>query len=161
MKRRQVTGLLLAGMTAGLFVRTAHADGTAITVEAWDKGSDMEMGTDFGIGGSGDPSAATMGFKLSAETVKAGEVNFEFINTSKDTEHEMIVIPMNGDTPLPYVEAENRIDEDAAGAIGEVEETEPGKSGTASFRLNAGKYLLVCNIPGHYLAGMWAILTVE
>ena len=161
MKRREVTGLLLAGMTMGLLAPAARADGVKITVEAWDKGSDMEMPTDLGIGGSGDRSMATMGFKLSADTVKAGEVNFELINTSKDTEHEMIVIPMSGDTPLPYVEAENRIDEDAAGAIGEIEETEPGKTGNATFRLKAGKYLLVCNIPGHYMAGMWAFLTVE
>ena len=151
----------MAGMAAGLFAPSAHADGTAVTVEAWDKGSDMAMGTDLGIGGKGDRSKATMGFKLSTDTVKAGEVNFELINSSTDMEHEMIVIPMNGDTPPPYIEAENRIDEDAGGAIGEIEETEPGKTGNATFRLNPGKYLLVCNIPGHYLSGMWAFLTVE
>jgi uncharacterized cupredoxin-like copper-binding protein len=68
---------------------------------------------------------------------------------------------MMGDSPPPYIEAENRIDEDAAEAIGEVEETEPGQSGSANFNLKPGKYLLVCNIPGHYLSGMWAFLTVE
>jgi uncharacterized cupredoxin-like copper-binding protein len=161
MKRRQVTGLLLAGMTVGLFAPAARADGMKVTVEAWDNGADMAMSTDYGMGGSGDPAKATMGFKVSTDTVKAGEVNFELINSSKDMEHEMIVIPLAEGAKLPYVEAEKRIDEDAAGAIGEIEETEPGQHGNATFNLKAGKYLLVCNIPGHYLSGMWAVLTVE
>jgi len=27
--------------------------------------------------------------------------------------------------------------------------------------LKAGKYLLICNVPGHYGAGMWAEFTVD
>ncbi|MGX7876784.1 sulfocyanin-like copper-binding protein [Mesorhizobium sp. ORM6] len=27
--------------------------------------------------------------------------------------------------------------------------------------LKAGKYLLICNVPGHYGAGMWTEFTVD
>ena len=101
MHRRQLVGLFCAGAIAAAFAPAARADGTKVTVEAWDKGADMAMATGFGIGGSGDRANATMGFKLSTETVKSGEVSFEFLNTSKDMEHEMIVIPMKGDSPPP------------------------------------------------------------
>ncbi|WP_245455931.1 sulfocyanin-like copper-binding protein [Mesorhizobium sp. M7A.F.Ca.US.008.03.1.1] len=40
-------------------------------------------------------------------------------------------------------------------------ELDPDKSGTLTVDLKAGKYLLICNVPGHYGAGMWAEFTVE
>ena len=63
--------------------------------------------------------------------------------------------------PLPYIDAENRVDEDKAGDKGEVSELDPGKSGSLTVDLKAGKYLLICNVPGHYGAGMWAEFTVN
>lgn len=58
-----------------------------------------------------------------------------------------------------HIEAENRVDEDKAGDKGEVSELDPGKSGTLTVELKAGKYLLICNVPGHYggmtLASVW------
>jgi uncharacterized cupredoxin-like copper-binding protein len=42
-----------------------------------------------------------------------------------------------------------------------VEEREPGQSGDLSAELQPGKYVLFCNVPGHFMAGMWAVLTVE
>ena len=40
--------------------------------------------------------------------------------------------------------------------MGEVSELDPGKSGSLTVTLNPGKYLLICNDPGHYVSGMWA-----
>ena len=103
-----------------------------------------------------------MGIKASPGAVKAGEITFNVTNDSKDTVHEMIVMYLaNPGKPLPYLEAENRVDEDKAGDKGEVSELDPGKSGTLTVELKAGKYLLICNVPGHYGAGMWAEFTVE
>jgi len=45
-------------------------------------------------------------------------------------------------------------------AGGEVPELDPGKSGTLSVSLQPGTYLLLCNQPGHYEAGMWTVFTV-
>ena len=73
----------------------------------------------------------------------------------------MIVMFLQDPTkPLPYIDAENRVDEDKAGDKGEVSELDPGKSGALTVPLKAGKYLLICNVPGHYGAGMWTEFTV-
>ncbi|WP_457154945.1 sulfocyanin-like copper-binding protein [Mesorhizobium sp. P5_C1] len=129
----------------------------------WDKGAGMEMPMGLAYATPGlDITKATMGIKASPGTVKAGEVTFKVINDSKDTVHEMIVMYLaEPGKPLPYLEAENRVDEDKAGDKGEVSELDPGKSGTLTVELKAGKYLLICNVPGHYGAGMWAEFTVH
>lgn len=64
------------------------------------------------------------------------------------------------DEVMPYIADENKIDEDAAGHLGEVAELEPGKSGSLGLDMKPGQYLLYCNIPGHYVGGMWTVLTV-
>jgi uncharacterized cupredoxin-like copper-binding protein len=45
--------------------------------------------------------------------------------------------------------------------MGEVSELDPGKSGSLTLTLDAGTYMLFCNLPGHYMAGMWTFVTVK
>lgn len=135
--------------------------GTTVNVSLWDKGGNMEMPTNAGMG-SKSMSMATMGIKLSTMSVPAGDVTFKATNDSKDTEHEMIVAPVPaGGKPLPFNAAQDRVDEEAAHSLGEVEGLDPGKSGTLTLKLKPGKYVLYCNIAGHYKAGMWTLLTVR
>ncbi len=47
------------------------------------------------------------------------------------------------------------------GALGEVADLEPGKDGTLTVSLPAGKYVLLCNLPGHFAGGMYATLDVS
>ncbi|MCZ8548640.1 plastocyanin/azurin family copper-binding protein [Mesorhizobium qingshengii] len=159
--RRAALGLAAAMLMAG-GAGAAQAAST-IKVSLWDKGANVEMPTGLAFATPGmDHAKATMGIKASPSAVKAGEVTFNVKNDSKDTIHEMIVMYMADPTkPLPYVDAENRVDEDKAGDKGEVSELDPGKSGTLTVDLKAGKYLLICNVPGHYGAGMWAEFTVN
>lgn len=97
-----------------------------------------------------------MGIKLDRTSAPTGDVTFNVTNTSKDTIHEMIVIYLqNPGKPLPYIANENRVDEDTASDKGEVSELDPGRSGSLTLHLKPGKYLLICNVPGHYAAGMW------
>jgi uncharacterized cupredoxin-like copper-binding protein len=51
---------------------------------------------------------------------------------------------------------DKKVDEDKAGDKGEVSEFDPGKSGALTVNLKPGKYLLICNVPGHFAAGMWS-----
>jgi len=82
-------------------------------------------------------------------------------NTSKDTVHEMIVMYLDDPSkPLTYVEKDAKLDEDKSGDKGEVSELDPGAQGTLTVALRPGKYLLVCNVAGHYAAGMWTVFTV-
>jgi uncharacterized cupredoxin-like copper-binding protein len=75
-----------------------------------------------------------------------------------DSPHEFVLIrtskapdglPMKGSTASE------------AGAVGEVPEQPPGAAASHSFKLKPGKYVFICNVPGHYAAGMYGSLTVK
>lgn len=154
----------LAALTLTVSLSAAGwAHGTVVNVSLWDKGANVEMADGLGMGMAGaHMSKATMGIKVSMKSVKAGEVTFRVTNDSKDTVHEMVVSPIKGmDDPLPYSADENEVDEDAAGNLSEVSELDPGKSGSLTLHLKPGKYILYCNVPGHYMSGMWTMLSVN
>lgn len=153
-----------ACIIAGAFAAPALADDTAtiVKVTLWDKGASAPMAMDEGLGMQhASKAGSNMGIKLSKKTVKAGEVTFEVTNASKDTVHEMLVIPAPADGKVPYSESEAKFDEDKAGSLGEVEETDPGKSGKVTLNLKPGKYILSCNVANHFANGMWTMFTVE
>lgn len=53
------------------------------------------------------------------------------------------------------------VDEDKAGDKGEVSELDPGKSGSLTVDLKAGRYLLICNVLGHYGTDVRPEFTVD
>ncbi len=151
----------LAGLLASLMLTANALAGGTVVVQLWDKGAEAEMAMNMGIGMGGDISNAAMGIRLDRGTMSQGDVTFEVTNVSTDTEHEMIVAPISGlSTPLPYDEGAARVDEDAARSLGEVEELQPGESGSVTIHLLPGIYILYCNIANHYAAGMWTVLAV-
>ncbi|MFH7026954.1 MAG: sulfocyanin-like copper-binding protein [Heteroscytonema crispum UTEX LB 1556] len=103
-----------------------------------------------------------MEIQLSQSTVPAGNVEFVVTNQGK-VEHEFVVIKT--DLPLDKLPLKgDRLDEDKAGKeIGEIDEDElkSGTTKTLSLNLTPGKYLIVCNLPGHFKAGMRTLLTVK
>lgn len=157
-----------AALVAGLLlIATApvRAAETKITVSLWDKGPDSVMMDDAHIKNMGkmmmDMPMAMMGITIDAATVAAGTVTFDVTNASKDMIHEMVISPLKADqAELPYSVDENKVNEDAAGHLGEVAELEPGKSGSLTIDLKPGRYILYCNIPGHFIGSMWTVLTV-
>ena len=153
---KRSNAVLAAGLILAASASFASA-ATVVTVQLWDKGAETPMMTNLGYAAPGlDTSKATMGVKLSRPSAPAGVVTFKVTNLSKDTIHEMIVMYMQDPTKaLPYIDNENRVDEDKAGDKGEVSELDPGKSGSLTVTLDPGKYLVICNVPGHYAAGMW------
>ena len=97
----------------------------------------------------------------SAESVKAGKVTFEVTNKSHDIQHEFLIAPLKGSLQdVPYDEAQSAVEESALKGVKELGDLDPDKSGKMTLRLKAGKYLLFCNLPGHYKAGMHHVLTV-
>lgn len=156
-----VIGLIGLGI---LYSTSALADVTVNVTLSDMNGSSLDLSKSMGlgIGQKGDMSKAMLHVALDKPEVAAGKVTFHVTNGAKELAHEMLVIPLkDANTPLPYVDGENRADEDAAGTLGEVAELEPGKSGDASFNLKPGLYGLICNVPGHYAAGMWTVLAVK
>lgn len=102
-----------------------------------------------------------MGITTDVATVKSGKVDFEVVNDSKNMVHEMLVVKVKSyDDALPYSDKDASIIEDKTNDFGEVSELEPGQSGNLTVNLKPGKYILVCNIPGHYKSHMYTDLLV-
>jgi hypothetical protein len=93
--------------------------------------------------------------------VRAGEVRLRLENRGPDT-HELLVVKARGGA-LPLRGDGLTVDEDALEkrTVATVEGVERG--GTADDRvvLAPGRYVLFCNMAGHYLAGMHATLVVR
>lgn len=157
--KSSVLALTLTVAASGL----AHAD-AVVKVSLWDKGGMMDMSKSMGLGMGmhGKMKMAVMGIETDKKTVPAGKVTFNVSNASKETVHEMLVSPVaSEDAVLPFVDNENRVDEEKSGDLGEVSELDPGKSGSLTLDLKPGFYILFCNVPGHYMAGMWTTLQVK
>jgi len=98
-----------------------------------------------------------MAFNLDKSSAKAGNVTFDLSNDGT-LPHEMVVIKTDkkaGDLP---VDSSGKASE--AGSVGEAQ-VEPGATDELTLKLAAGNYALVCNLPGHYTAGMYADFTVK
>ena len=111
--------------------------------------------------GSGPGMMGGMSIRTNAVSVKAGKVTFDVTNLSRSMVHEMIVVPVdNANATLPYDESTGQIPEKQVKMLGETDEMEPNAEKMVTFDLKPGTYLLICNVPGHYAAGMWTPLTV-
>jgi uncharacterized cupredoxin-like copper-binding protein len=114
-------------------------------------------------------------FSVSARPSEVAAGDVTFVVTSRDGLHEFLVIrtdlapdalPEKGkaDTPIGEISYTNvRVDEDAPGleVVGEVEDVEFGSAETLDVSLDPGNYVLICNIPAHYHAGMFTAFTVD
>jgi uncharacterized cupredoxin-like copper-binding protein len=131
---------LLTGMSFAL------ADGTVnVTLEDASEGS----------------SLAGMKMTATPDSVKAGRITIHATNKSQALVHEVIVVrPSAKGAALPYDEKQGEVIEKQIKDLGEVSDLPPGKSGSLTVRLPPGSYLLICNQPNHYKAGMWTQLTV-
>jgi uncharacterized cupredoxin-like copper-binding protein len=155
------------GFLAVLEGTSAMAAETPVHVSLWDKGPDSNMidGTMMlGMGkmmSGGDTAMAIMGITADVTTIAAGTMTFEVVNASKDIIHEVIFSPIaSRDVDMPYLKSESRVHEESDVHLDEVSELDPGQSGALTVDLEPRLYLLYCNIPGHYIDGLWTVLTV-
>lgn len=142
-------------------------DMSFVQVNMFDRGPDMIGAFDMsnrvmlGTEGAALIETAPMGFALDKHVVPHGTTKFIATNTSTFEEHEMLVFRVEDITkPLAYNTDTERLDEDAAGSLGEIAETEPGETGSLTLDLEPGIYMLACNIANHYAMGMWTLITV-
>jgi uncharacterized cupredoxin-like copper-binding protein len=94
---------------------------------------------------------------VARHSVVHGRVTFVVRNRGS-MEHELVVIRTRRAASRLPVHGGKASDD---GKVGEVEDIEDGATKRATLRLRAGHYVLICNVPGHYQAGMRTSLTVR
>ena len=102
----------------------------------------------------------------STQNATAGTVSLRVTNQGVIT-HELVVLPLAAGQRVGNraVGQDGKVDE--TGSLGEVSKSyaagagdglSPGSSGWSTLTLPSGRYELICNLPGHYRAGMYARL---
>ena len=93
----------------------------------------------------------------SANSTTAGKVTF-VVRNAGTMEHEFVVIRTSkAPSALPMKGRQAS----EAGAKGEIEEFGPGSTKRLTLTLGPGKYVLLCNLPGHYKKGVYLAFTVK
>ena len=95
---------------------------------------------------------------LSVATVKAGSVKFGIRNLGS-MEHQFDLIKTDLAIDKLPIDSAAKAKED--GLVKQVKSIGGGKVATISADLAPGRYLVICNIAGHYQLGMRAELRVE
>lgn len=111
----------------------------------------------YGMMGAG--MMGMMGGMMSIRTdklsVKTGTVTFDVTNWSRSVLHEMLVVSVdNPAAPLPYDYVKAIVPKEQVKVLGEVADLQPNMSKELEVNLMPGSYLLICNLPGHFGAGM-------
>jgi uncharacterized cupredoxin-like copper-binding protein len=133
-------------LAAALLIATAcsGSPGTAATGVPGD-GTIVTTEKDFGIA-------------LEETSTPAGSTTFDITNDGPST-HEFVVfktdlaedaLPVDGST----------VTEETLDLVDEAEDIAPGVGTSLTVDLEPGSYVVICNIEGHYGAGMHAALTV-
>jgi len=146
-----------------IMATSAHAD-SVVKVSLIDKtgAADMSQSMALGMGMKGDMSSAKMGIGTDRKVVDRGKVRFDIVNLASTLVHEVIVAPVIDENQvLAYDEAKTRVDQDTIKTLGQISEIDPNKSASMTLELKPGKYVLYCNLPGHYMAGMWTVIEVK
>lgn len=127
-----------------------------------------DEGADGGSGSTSEPNATitietrlTDAFliDIASATASAGAVAFEVGNTGQLL-HQFLVIRTDlAEDALPIDGVQ--VDESQLNVLAKTTDLPPGQNQLLLTDLEAGQYVLICNIPGHYNAGMRRAFTVE
>ena len=157
------------GFLSGSSPAAPSLPGTVVNVSLADMGGSM-MGQRNGMMGQGGGMMSGGSMRLSADhaTVPHGTVSFLATNGGS-INHEMVILPLPASQSVGARPTGADAKADEAGSLGEASNTNgkgagqgvvPGASSWMTVNLAPGQYELVCNLPNHYAAGMYARLTV-
>lgn len=124
------------------------------------KDEDSSGGDGTSGGGGVGVTLADYSVTLDSTSLSAGDVTFNVTNDAGQV-HEFVVVKTDlAEDALPLVEGD--VDEESTeiSPVDEIEDIEPGTSPSLAATLEAGSYVALCNLPGHYGQGMHASFTV-
>lgn len=152
------TGVLSLALVACSSDADADADDTTdteatATAEATEAAGDEAAATEVSA------TLSEFAIELSAASAPAGEVTFNAENTGA-LPHELAVV-RSDEAPdsLPLDGAV--VDESELEIVGRIAEFPASETESGTFTLEAGNYILFCNIAGHYQGGMFTAFVVE
>ncbi len=108
-----------------------------------------------------DVSLTEFAVEPSDDSVPAGTVTFNVTSDGGIFHNFKVVATDLALDDLPLDDSGFAVDEDEVDVQGGTEDLDPGEVEELTLELEAGNYVLICNIPTHYGAGMAVAFTVE
>jgi len=118
------------------------------------------QGAQPGTGGQVSVTLTDTGVTLAQTSVSSGPVTFKVKNAGSIV-HELVVVRTDiaQDKIQPNTDEPSKMSEE--GTQGESGDLEAGLTKDFTLNRSAGKYVLMCNQPGHYMAGMHIAFVVR
>ena len=103
-------------------------------------------------------------FKIATDTTNFAPGSYTFtIKNDGPSQHELLIFRSNLQPAAFPTDASGDMQEDGAGVtkVSDGDNIDPGKTQSRTVDLSQpGTYALVCNLPGHFKAGMYTTITV-
>jgi uncharacterized cupredoxin-like copper-binding protein len=168
--RRGFVILAVVGLLS-LLLTACQASATGSPAESAAAGASVAPGESMAMGGT-EVGVALQEWAVlpSANSAPAGDITFVVVNEGPDEVHEFVIIRTDLDPGDLPTDATGAVDEAGEGieVIDEIEDIPVGESAELTVTLEAGNYVLICNIydettqgPAHYREGMRVAFTVE
>jgi uncharacterized cupredoxin-like copper-binding protein len=113
-----------------------------------------------GPGGAMTATLTDTAIQLSSATVDNGKVTFTVKNTGS-VMHSLVVLKTNLAHEKIPASAADPAKADERGSVASTGPVQPGETKQFAFDLAAGKYVLICNEPAHYIVGMHTSFDVK
>jgi uncharacterized cupredoxin-like copper-binding protein len=115
-----------------------------------------------GSGASVDVTEKDFAIAISPSSAPSGDITFNIHNDGPST-HEFVIFKTDLAPDALPTNDDGTVNEEGEGVehIDEVEDIAPDSDATLDVNLEPGSYVFVCNLPGHYQAGMHTMFTVS
>jgi uncharacterized cupredoxin-like copper-binding protein len=165
--RRRRAGIVAAAAALSLIAAACGSDDEGSNTG----GTAATGGTSTGAGSSVDVTVQEFAVLPAQDSAAAGDVTFNVTNEGPEDTHEFVVFKTDLAPDALPTASDGSVDEEGEGVelIDEIEDIAVGDTPTLTVSLDAGSYVLICNIVEdegdetivHYQQGMRTGFTVE
>lgn len=99
-------------------------------------------------------------FQPQDATAAAGKVKISAVNNGQ-LPHELVLAKTNADPSQLPTKPDGSVNEEKLSSPGEIPDVAAGETKRGTINLAPGRYVMFCNLPGHYAQGMYGTLTVN
>ncbi|GMU39957.1 MAG: hypothetical protein AMXMBFR23_08230 [Chloroflexota bacterium] len=153
------TGVMIALVALGILVAACGADTEVATATATATGTTTTLAPDMRPRTIVPVTLHEWSVVTEPGVAPPGTLLFQVANAGT-IEHELAIVRTDL-TAAALPVRDGIVDTDALEVAGEVEAIARGERAEAEVTLEAGAYVLLCNLPGHYEAGMRVAFTVR